>query len=73
MRVPTWVPCRLQFYFNGHQLLAWRLRNEGSDFSLKDGAFLNISDIARAQKLAEYLDAEELHKKLDVFAKYYFW
>lgn len=28
LRVPTWCPFRLQFYFNGHNLLATRLRKE---------------------------------------------
>ena len=26
VRVPTWLPCRLQIYFNGHNWLAARLR-----------------------------------------------
>jgi hypothetical protein len=26
LRVPTWCPFRLQFYFNGHNLLASKLR-----------------------------------------------
>ncbi len=71
LRVPTWFPFRLQFYFNGHQLLASRLRDEAIDFTLEDNAFLNISDITRAQKLAKHLDVEKLHQKLDGFARYY--
>jgi len=25
LRVPTWAPFRLQFYYNGHNYLAWKL------------------------------------------------
>ena len=30
VRVPTWLPCRLQVYFNGHNWLAVRLRRRRS-------------------------------------------
>src|SRR3954469_5720563 len=32
LRVPTWAPFRLQFYFNGHNLLAHKLDLEGIAF-----------------------------------------
>ena len=34
VRVPTWLPCRLQIYFNGHNWLASQLRKRGIDYSL---------------------------------------
>ena len=71
IRVPTWLPCRLQFYFNGHNLLASHLRREHIPFTLQDNAFLHIADIRRAQKLAERLDVKHLHQKLDTFARHY--
>lgn len=30
LRVPTWAPFRLQFYMNGHNLLAYKLRKKGN-------------------------------------------
>lgn len=71
LRVPTWLPCRLQFYFNGHQWLASKLKDEGIAFTLEDNAFLNISDISCAQKFSEDFDINKLHKKLDAFARLY--
>ena len=32
LRVPTWSPFRLQFYFNGHNALAHSLQKAGIDF-----------------------------------------
>ncbi len=69
LRVPTWAPFRLQFYMNGHNLLAYKLKKKGIDFRMLDNAFLQISDVEAAQKLSDRINPEDLHKVLDVFAK----
>jgi hypothetical protein len=71
LRVPTWAPFRLQFYFNGHNRLAWRLRNKDIPFRLRDNAFVEIGDWAKAQKLSDDFNIEPLHKALDRFAALY--
>jgi hypothetical protein len=71
VRVPTWLPCRLQIYFNGAQLAgcaAARLRKQKIDFTLLDNAFTGIADWKRAQSLADQLRIQKLHRKLDQFA-----
>ena len=70
LRVPTWCPFRLQFYFNGHNALAARLEQEGIAFELADNAFVNIADFQRANELA-VLDSQALHKKLDALVRQY--
>ncbi len=69
MRVPTWAPFRLQFYFNGHNLLASKLRKKRIKFQLIDNAFVYISNFIKAQNLANNFSVEEIHKKLDKYAK----
>jgi len=59
VRVPTWLPCRLQIYFNAHHWLAGRLRAEGLDFEMQDNAFVRIADWARAQELARSFSVEQ--------------
>jgi hypothetical protein len=55
------VPFRLQFYFNGHNLLANRLRENGIAFILLDNAFTVSADFSAAQKLfAALLDVRKL-------------
>jgi hypothetical protein len=49
VRVPTWLPCRLQIYFNGHNWLANQLGKRSIDFTLLDNAFTGLSDWTRAQ------------------------
>jgi hypothetical protein len=69
VRVPTWLPCRLQVYFNGHHWLASVLRKRGIDFNLVDNAFVEIGNWARAQQIANGLEIKRLHRRLDEFAR----
>ncbi|MHC4708028.1 MAG: MarR family transcriptional regulator [Planctomycetota bacterium] len=71
LRVPTWCPFRLQFYFNGHNWLAHQLEREGIAFQQLDNAFLEIADFDTANLLATQLDIEKLHAKLDRLAEQY--
>ncbi|MCK4451543.1 MAG: MarR family transcriptional regulator [Anaerolineae bacterium] len=71
LRVPTWCPFRLQFYFNGHNWLANQLKQRGIAFEQCDNAFLEIGDFDMANQLADQLDIETLHAKLDSFAQQY--
>jgi len=69
LRVPTWCPFRLQFYCNGHSWLARKLTAAGIEFSLADNAFVRIADFERAQALADAMKPDELHRRLDRYAK----
>lgn len=71
LRVPTWSPFRLQFYFNGHNWLASQLKQKGIGFELQDNAFLQIDDFEIANQLAAQLNIEQLHAKLDRCAQQY--
>jgi hypothetical protein len=71
LRVPTWCPFRLQFYFNGHAWLASKLKERGIAFEMLDNAFVQIADYAVANQLAAELDIESLHHRLDQLARQY--
>jgi predicted transcriptional regulator len=68
IRIPTWCPFRLQIYFNGHNLLANKLKESGIDYTMIDNAFDSISDPVKAQELCDTIRIEELHRKLDELA-----
>ena len=68
LRVPTWCPFRLQFYCNGHSVLARQMSRHNIEYRALDNAFGWISDFARAQELADEFRGEMLHRKLDGFA-----
>ena len=71
LRVPTWCPFRLQFYCNGHSVLARQMSQRQIEYRVLDNAFGWISDFGRAQKLADEFRVEMLHRKLDGFADRY--
>ncbi len=69
LRVPTWAPFRLQFYFNGHNWLSRRLSKEGVDFTLIDNAFVSIADTERSQAIVGDFPVRALRTKLDDLAR----
>jgi len=71
LRVPTWCPFRLQFYFNGHNWLANQLKQRGVAYKMLDNAFVHIADYTVANQLANEFDVEILHLRLDEFAQRY--
>lgn len=71
LRVPTWAPFRLQFYCNGHNWLANKLRQEGVTFKQVDNTFVSISDFAKAQDIANGFSAKLLHQELNRLASVY--
>ncbi len=71
LRAPTWAPFRLQFYFNGHSLLASFLRRKGVSYRLVDNAFIEIQDFTKAQQCSDGFQVKALHRRLDQVAKMY--
>ena len=68
VRVPTWLPCRLQICFNGHNWLAGQLTRLGIDYRMADNAFSHIADWQRAQRICDGWEAKRIHARLDKFA-----
>ena len=71
LRVPTWAPFRLRFYFNGHNEPARKLDEEGIGYTLADNAFIRIDDPERAQQLADSIRPDRLHQRLDQIVQVY--
>jgi hypothetical protein len=71
LRVPTWCPFRLQFYFNGHGHLGCLLSKKGIAFQRKDNAFVQIDNFNRANELAFNIDLRRIHAMLDRIAAQY--
>lgn len=71
VRVPTWLPFRLQIYFNGHNWLASKLKEQNITFKMLDNAFIEIADWHTANQIVTEFKIEELHHKLNSFASKY--
>lgn len=71
VRVPTWLPFKLQIFFNGHAWLSNELTNKNISHQIMDNAFITIDDWGKAQKMSDNLSIKKLHKKLNAFATKY--
>lgn len=71
VRVPTWLPFKLQIFFNGHAWLSNELTNKKVGHQMMDNAFISIDNWKKAQKISDGLEIEKLRKKLDSFAATY--
>lgn len=71
VRVPTWMPFKLQIFFNGHAWLSNELKSKNINHQMMDNAFVSIDDWKKAQKISNNLSLEKLHKRLDDFAVKY--
>jgi hypothetical protein len=71
LRVPTWCPFRLQFYFNGHNWLKAQLDSRGIGCELIDNVIVGCDDWSKAQQIADGFAAKALHRLLDRYAKLY--
>jgi len=71
LRVPTWAPFRLQFYCNGHNLLAAKLGKKNIDFQMLDNVFVQVDDFDKAQKFADDINVKRLHRQLDKIVRQY--
>ncbi len=68
LRIPTWAPFRLQFYFNGHDWLQRRMDKAGITYRKADNCFVYVSDFQRAQSIVDTFDVNGLHQRLDQLA-----
>jgi hypothetical protein len=52
VKIQSWFPFTVQVYINGHEWLARKLQQEKIAFEKVDNAFVDVADVARAQKCA---------------------
>ena len=71
IKIQTWIPCRVQFYFNGHNYLANKLKKKNIDFKMEDNAFVEISDSELAQELSDNIRVEKIKNLLDIIVGHF--
>jgi hypothetical protein len=67
LRVPTWIPMRLQFHLNGHVWLGRRLQQQGIDCTLEDNALVSCADWGKAQEQSAEVPMAWLEKRLQSY------
>ncbi len=69
VKIQTWFPFNIQVYINGRELMKSVFDKNGISYQCYDNSFTDISDVAKAQALADKFDSEKLCRGLDYFAK----
>ena len=69
VKIQTWFPFNIQVYINGRELMKHVFDANGISFQCYDNSFTDISDVAKAQELADRFDSHKLCNRLDAFAR----
>lgn len=69
VKIQTWFPFNIQVYINGRELMKHVFSANGISFQCYDNSFTDISDVAKAQELADKFDSARLCRNLDAFAR----
>lgn len=68
VKLQTWFPFMIQVYINGRELMKHKFDENGISYQMYDNSFFQISDIGKAQELADKFDSKALCRQLDLFA-----
>lgn len=70
-RIATYAPFGVQFYCNGHNILANKLDNAKVKYHMSDNCFDYIGDYNKAQTLADNFNTDRFKELLEYYAKLY--
>lgn len=68
VKLQTWFPFLIQVYINGRELMKQIFDKNDISYQMYDNSFIYISDIDKAQELADSYDSKKLCRQLDYFA-----
>ena len=69
VRLQTWLPFTIQIYINGKEYLKKQLSKENIAFTSYDNSITSVSDLQRAQVLADKLVEKKWARVFDHFAR----
>ena len=69
VKIQTWFPFLIQVYINGREMMKHIFDQNDITYKMYDNSFIDISDVQKAQELADKFDSKKLCRRLDCFAK----
>jgi len=69
VKIQTWFPFLIQVYINGREMMKHIFDENGITYRMYDNSFTDISDVMKAQGLADQFDSKKLCRQLDYFAE----
>ena len=70
VKLQTWFPFPIQVYVNGHEWVARRFDRHGVRYQKRDNVFVHVSDLKRAQKLADGFASVDWVRVLGRYARH---
>jgi hypothetical protein len=70
-RVQTYFPFKVQVYCNGHEKLALDMQKAKIEYTKADNCFSWITNVNKAQELADKINISSFHSKLDYWTNEY--
>lgn len=68
VKLQAWFPFMIQVYINGREYLSKQLDQQGIHYDRYENSLFNISDLAKAQELANNIESLKLCGRLDAIA-----
>ncbi|MDD3251674.1 MAG: hypothetical protein PHV18_03840 [Lachnospiraceae bacterium] len=68
VKLQTWFPFMIQVYINGREMMKHVFDENNITYQMYDNSFFYISDIEKAQEIADKFDSKSLCRQLDFFA-----
>ena len=68
VKIQTWFPFTIQFHVNGREMMKAKFDSAGIEYSMYDNSFSTLSDVERAQSIADQFEHNKLIPQLDHFA-----
>ena len=68
-KLQTWFPFTFQIYINGREYLSKQLDKADIKYKMYDNSFTYISDVKKAQEIANKIESKDLSNMFDYFAK----
>ena len=69
VKIQTWFPFQVQVYINGREMMKHIFDENNIAYKIYDNSFIDISDVDKAQNLADHFDSKKLCRQLDYFAE----
>jgi hypothetical protein len=69
VKVQTWFPFDVQIYINGREYMSKEFDKADIQYKMYDNSFTYISDVERAQEIANKIEAKNFSDMFDYFAK----
>jgi len=72
LKICTYFPFTVEFYFNGHNLVSQSLDQQGIPYRMDGNAFTSIDDTKRIEDIVWSLSGREVQERIDFWMNHFF-